>query len=189
MVFAFRATHINLISLKQGWIFKHKLKVEDPEHDPIFLFWLRLHLPKEYKIHSQSIWVFTHCKSHENLRVSQKLAHCGSSSWSSVHRYSLWFTYYLRLKDPLKKADPALIPTQSFPVATSWVSGSTFQCSNTQAGEGTMGKPFWNCRHLGSGPKGEWRLEVGTSFDTHPNSRPLGEVWPKAETPLIQIWA
>lgn len=108
MVFAFRATHINLISLKQGWIFKHKLKVEDPEHDPIFLFWLRLHLPKEYKIHSQSIWVFTHCKSHENLRVSQKLAHCGSSSWSSVHRYSLWFTYYLRLKDPLKKADPAL---------------------------------------------------------------------------------
>ena len=37
MVFAFRATHISLIPLKKGSTFKHKFKVEDPEHDLIFL--------------------------------------------------------------------------------------------------------------------------------------------------------
>lgn len=105
---------------KAGPIFKHKLRVEDSEHDLIFLFWLRLHLPEEYKIHSRSIWVFTFSNSCENPRVSQKLAHFGSLFWSSVHIHSFWFTYYFRLTCPWRRL-PRPYPHAQLPESHAWV--------------------------------------------------------------------
>lgn len=65
---------------------------------------MRPHFPEQYEI----LLPFECLPflSHVWTRVSQKLAHFGNPFWFSIHIYPFWFSYYLKLTDPLKSAAP-----------------------------------------------------------------------------------